>query len=230
VAGRPEVRSFSEAFFDADILFFGGTALVPPIHDSLTDLVRRGRESGALIVVTTVYDFRNEKRSPSEPWPLVDDYSAVDLVCTDHVEALRISGASDDDAALDWFIDRGVGAAIITRGPEPVLFRASRGRFRPTDRGALPVCAAVGREIERSERAHDTTGCGDNFVGGVLTSIMEQLSAGAASISLEDAVVEGNVAGGFAATYLGGLYTEARAGDKRGELERLRSAYLEQRA
>jgi sugar/nucleoside kinase (ribokinase family) len=233
VAANPEVAEFSESFFAADIVFFGGTALVPPVHDTLTDLSRRARAQGAFVVVATVYDFRNEKRAPGEPWPLIDDYAAVDLVVTDREEALRISGCAEESAALDWFVDRGAGAAVITRGPEPVLFRAGAGWGAgsvgdPGEPASLPICDAVAEEIRRRDRGHDTTGCGDNFVGGMLAAIALQMDAGAGEIDLWSAVAEGVVAGGLAATYLGGLYHESAPGEKRREIERLRTAYYRQ--
>jgi sugar/nucleoside kinase (ribokinase family) len=223
VAADPGVADFSADFFSGDIVFFGGTALVPPVHDSLTDLTRRARSSGAYVVVGTVYDFRNEKRAPGAPWPLVDDYTAVDLVVTDREEALRISGCANDASALEWFIDRGAGAAVITRGPEPVLYR-SEGPAT-----SLPICDAVAEKIRQLGRGHDTTGCGDNFAGGMLTSLALQKADGTSEIDLTRAVAEGVVAGGLAATYLGGLYHESAPGEKRDEINRLREAYRAQR-
>mgnify|MGYP006283806031 CR=1 FL=1 len=228
VAARPAAAEFSESFFAGDIVFFGGTALVPPVHDALTELARRARAAGAFVAVGTVYDFRHEKRAPSQPWPLLDDYALVDLVVTDREEALRISGCSDETTALDWFVHRGAGAAVITRGPEPVLFRGGAAAGTVAGEPAtLPICTAVAEEIRRLDRAHDTTGCGDNFVGGMICDVALQMAAGAGAgeIDLSRAVAEGVVAGGLAATYLGGLYHESAPGEKRREIERLRDAY-----
>jgi sugar/nucleoside kinase (ribokinase family) len=86
----------------------------------------------------------------------------------------------------------------------------------------------VAEEIRRLDRAHDTTGCGDNFVGGMLSDIALQMAEGVSAIDLTKAVAEGVVAGGLAATYLGGLYHESAPGEKRGEIARLREAYRRQ--
>jgi sugar/nucleoside kinase (ribokinase family) len=223
-ATAPE--SFDNAFFRSNVVLFGGTALVPPVHDALDELTRRAHENRAFVVVGTVYDFRNEKRAPERPWPLVDHYENIDLLVTDHVEAIRISGRSTDEDALSWFIDRGVSSAVITRGPQDVLFAWNSPRFGGAGRERLAVCEHVAREIERAARPHDTTGCGDNFVGGMITEIAAQLPR--AALDLVRAVAEGVVAGGYAATYLGGLYHERRPGEKRREMERLREDYHRQ--
>ena len=54
-------------FFKADVLFFGATALVPGIHDHLTTMLKRGKENNCINIVTTVFDFRNEKSNPGKP-------------------------------------------------------------------------------------------------------------------------------------------------------------------
>jgi len=43
-------------------VLFGGTALVPNIHSELTELVKTGKDSGCVTIVTTVYDFPNERK------------------------------------------------------------------------------------------------------------------------------------------------------------------------
>jgi sugar/nucleoside kinase (ribokinase family) len=225
VAAFSEAVELPQSFFDADIVFMGGTALVPPIHDALDNLAKRARSRGSLIVITTVFDFRNEKRDPRGRWPLINDFSLVDLLVTDHVEALRISGEPSDEAALSWFADRGVSAAVITRGAEDVLLWSRDGRFAGTGYQRFPVCSAVEPENRKLRRPHDTTGCGDNFVGGVLSSLTFQMEEGRTKLDLPGAVIEGNVAGGYAATYLGGLYDEDSPGEKRREISRFRELY-----
>jgi sugar/nucleoside kinase (ribokinase family) len=227
-AVSPRAGEFSDSFFRGDIVFFGGTALVPPVHDKLTELSARARADGSLVVLSTVYDFRNQKSRPEAPWPLVDDYRLVDLVVTDLVEALRITGEGEARAAVDWFISRGAGGAVVTRGPEPVVFAASDSCFEAASLSELPVCRSIDAERRRHSRAYDTTGCGDNFLGGVLVSLASQLSERRRSFDLSRVVAEGNIAGGYAATYLGGLYHEAKPGDKKREIERVRRAYQEE--
>ena len=80
-----------ESFYEADILILGGTALTPGLHDELSLVMKRGRQSGCLIFVNTVYDFRNQKRNPGKPWPVVEkepDFNLIDLFIADNEEAI----------------------------------------------------------------------------------------------------------------------------------------------
>ncbi len=228
VAGDPRAAVFDEDFFQGDIVFFGGTGLVPPLHDDLTDLTRRARRSGAFVVITTVFDFRNHKRNPHQPWPLVDDYTVVDLVVTDKEEALRITGESQAEGAAQWFIHQGAGAAVVTQGTDEVLIRGRSTRFAPLSVDRLPVCEAVGEQLRTITHPHDTTGCGDNFVGGMLAAMAAQMDRGEQEIDLAAAVACGVVSGGFAATYLGGLYRESEPGEKRDAVALLWEPYRHQ--
>ena len=47
-----------DGFYNADITVFGGTALVPHIHDGLTELLQKSKRQGSTTIVNTVYDFR----------------------------------------------------------------------------------------------------------------------------------------------------------------------------
>ena len=63
-------EELSDDFFRSDIVVFGGTALVPLIHDNLTELLEKSKSNGCITIVNTVYDFRNEKANPKLKWPL----------------------------------------------------------------------------------------------------------------------------------------------------------------
>jgi len=225
LAADPALAEFDDDFFQGDLVFFGGTALVPPQHDNLTELTTRARNAGAFVVVTTVFDFRNEKALGGKPWPLVDDYTKVDLLVVDQEEALKISGVPTAEEALEWFLLQSAGAVIVTRGNKPVLFQVQSDRYQPVAIKELPVCHQIDIDLKTQTRLHDTTGCGDNFVGGVLASLASQISRGAVSLDLTEAVAWGVVSGGYAATYLGGLYGENTSGEKRKEVEVYWQAY-----
>lgn len=47
------------SFYKSDVVLFGGTALVPTLHDHLDECLSMARKRRALNVVGTVYDFRN---------------------------------------------------------------------------------------------------------------------------------------------------------------------------
>jgi sugar/nucleoside kinase (ribokinase family) len=259
-----------DSFFEADIVAFGGTALVPQIHDNLTSLCRRARANGAVVVVNTVYDFRNEAkahrhkdgslsgagtleggRSNGGRWPLGESdetYRFIDVLVTDREEALRLSGTESSEAALAFFHTRGTGAAIITDGARDILSYSDGSLFSaPAASGlhfrrlgedgvaafSVPVSADIRRVLENAERpTGDTTGCGDNFVGGLLASIALQLEAGEkrGRLDLVDACSMAVVSGGFSCFYIGGTYQETRPGEKRQNIERYYKLYREQLA
>ncbi len=225
-AGAYGPRSLPEDFFDADFLLFGGTALVPPLHDNLDDLCRRGREAGAFVMVTTVFDFRNEARLQGKPWPLVDDYSNIHLLVTDREEALKISGETDPAAAMAWFLNQGCRGVVVTQGADEVLLGirenpVQAGSFLPLSRRIMPTCRYADEVVASLTKKRDTTGCGDNFVGGMIDSLAHQLAGGASgesadkqNLNLEEAVVSGIAAGSVALTCLGGVYYEDEPGQK----------------
>ncbi|MBK7709772.1 MAG: carbohydrate kinase family protein [Bacteroidales bacterium] len=94
-------------FFGSDIVVFGGTGLMPQIHDNLTSLLKRAKSKGCITIVNTVFDFRNEKDKPTEKWPLgesEESYGYIDLLITDQEEALRLSGETDQQKAINFFL------------------------------------------------------------------------------------------------------------------------------
>jgi len=231
-AGAYGPGSLPGDFFDGDFLLFGGTALVPPIHDSLDKLCRRGRETGAFVMVTTVFDFRNEARLQGRPWPLVDDYSNVDLLVTDREEALKISGEASPEAALAWFLSRGCRGVVVTQGANEVLLGTEEERggkagsagprkYLPPVRSTMPTCRYADEVVASLTKKRDTTGCGDNFVGGMIDSLAHQMAgngggnaASLRKLNLEEAVISGIAAGSVALTCLGGVYYEKKPGQK----------------
>ncbi|MFH2113147.1 MAG: PfkB family carbohydrate kinase, partial [Spirochaetota bacterium] len=225
-AGRILPGDLPPDFFQSDIVLFGGTALTPALHDGLASLLGRAKSAGAITVVGTVYDFRNEKRDPSAPWPLgvPDACGSIDLLVSDAVEALRLSGAVDLRSAARNFIDRGVGALVITNGEQDMLVWSGGKVFSALELGSYPVSTVV-RSILRNDptRLADTTGCGDNFLGGLIASLAMQLDGG--EVSLEEALSWGAASGGFSCFYVGGLYHEASAGEKLRKIRFLAEAY-----
>ncbi|MCF7838899.1 MAG: carbohydrate kinase family protein [Candidatus Marinimicrobia bacterium] len=224
-----------DEFFAADVLYFGGTALTPRLHAALTDILRRGRERGALNIVATVYDFFNERRAPDKPWPLgsgPESYALIDLLICDAVEALRLSGQRNADDALDYFLAAGVGGVVITSGPEPVYLAARGGPFLGRAPTRLPISEAIRRELAALERPPgDTTGCGDNFAGGVLYALLCQWQAqGRADWDLAAACAWGVCSGGLACFYPGGVMLERAPGEKLARVAAYHEAYLAQMA
>ena len=233
-AGQYGPEALDDAFFDSDILLFSATALVPELHDHLTALLKRGRDAGRINMVATVFDFRNEMRDPVGRWPLGESdesYRCIDLLVIDWDEARRLSGEEELEKMIEFFRSHGTGSVVITHGAKEFYIWSSGTLFAPTELRALPVCALVGKELaEHPERRGDTTGCGDNFAGGLLASLKMQLASGVkpGALDLYDAAGWACASGGFACFCLGGTYVESRPGEKYEQLRRFRDAYRAQ--
>ncbi|MFW5821174.1 MAG: carbohydrate kinase family protein [Bacteroidota bacterium] len=218
------LKAPAKDFFEADICVFGGTALVPGIHDQIDYYLKAARSKGAYTVVNTVYDFRNQKKAPETPWPLGKEHNAIphiDLLIMDLEEALRISGRNNGDSALNYFIDNGARAVVITEGARDIKVFASGELYLKEIKKDFPVSQKAISDLKCTGVRGDTTGCGDNFVGGMISSLAEQLIA---SPDSKPDIVEmlrlGRASGGFACFYLGGTYFEKEEGEKRQKVER----------
>ncbi|MGQ8336267.1 carbohydrate kinase family protein [Sunxiuqinia sp. A32] len=232
-AWEMEPENLDDSFFESDIVVFGGTALVPNIHSALGDLLENAKSKRAVTVVNTVYDFLSEKKDPSKPWMLgqsVETYKFIDLLITDMEEALRLSGKSSVDAAMSFFKSVGVGAFIITHGSKDLHFYADSALFGQIPHASLPVSEKVVQELmSEPERKGDTTGCGDNFAGGVIASVASQLlEKQEGPVDLKNAVALGVASGGFACFYNGGTYYEEYPEQKAGLVESYYKSYLSQ--
>lgn len=218
-------------FFSSDIVVFGGTALVPQIHNHLTELLQKSKSKGCIAVVNTVFDFINEKANPANKWPLGksdDSYKYIDLLITDYDEALRLSGKNNLEDAMLFFIEKETGAVIITNGSENIWMYAGNQLFGDVRVTKLPVSQAVSQDIRSGRFEGDTTGCGDNFVGGVVSSLVWQLQQDKDHIDLREACIMGIVSGGFACLYLGGTYFEKYKGEKYAHILPYLEKYREQ--
>ncbi len=222
-----------EDFFSADIVCFGGTALVPQIHDNLTVLLKRAKLNGCLTVVNTVFDFRNEKKNPDQPWPLVDtpdDYRLIDLLIMDCEESLKISGQKSIDEAAGFFIRQHIGAFIITNGSRELYACSNGDLFEKTELFKLPVSekVALGIALNPSSKG-DTTGCGDNFAGGIIASLAWQLKVKTNDkLKFEEAIYWGVASGGFACFYVGGTYIEKEECEKFKIVQVFKNEYVHQ--
>ena len=226
--------SLPDDFFNAEIILFGATALVPPLHDSLDGLCRKAKEFNAFVVVTTVFDFRNEAMHPERHWPLVDDYRNIDLLVTDREESLKISGAVDVREAVTWFLSKGCGAVLVTQGADDVLLGIDKtGTFESLKRTSMPTCHYADDIVASMDEPRDTTGCGDNFVGGIIDSLALQMAESSEKdspikLNLEEAVIAATASGSSALTCLGGVYYESVPGQKRKAVDKFVQAYRQE--
>ncbi|HOV94015.1 MAG TPA: carbohydrate kinase family protein [Spirochaetales bacterium] len=223
-----------DSFFDANIVAFGGTALVPDIHDHLASLTRRSREAGSIVVVNTVYDYRNQAKNATGRWPLGEDdtsYMATDLLITDKEEAFRLSGEISIPNALAYFASKGTEAAVVTDGSRDIYFYSKGNLFSKLEIQNLPVSESVRQDILNTQVPKgDTTGCGDNFVGGILASMAEQLEVGVpiGKLDLIEACSWAVASGGFSCFYVGGTYLERTPGEKRERIAHYYDLYEQQ--
>lgn len=225
-------EDLDDAFFSSDITVFGATALVPHIHESLLTLLKRSKENGAFTIVTTVYDSLNEKKNADKSWPMgesVDTYQYIDLLIMDMEEALRLSGQPTIEQAFSFFKSVRVGAVIVTHGAKPTHYYANSPLFIQAE-GTMPVSELVRKRlIEQPDQVGDTTGCGDNFAGGVISSVASQLiNYPTGNISIEDAIALGTVSGGYACFYHGGTFFEQYKGEKKELILPYYNSYKEQ--
>jgi len=188
-------NELNDEFFDSDITIFGGTALVPRIHDNMTSLLKKAKSKGCTTVVNTVFDFRNEKENPSTKWPLgesEESYGYIDLLITDKEEALRLSGKQDTRNAIRFFINKKVSSLIITNGTNNISTYSDGRFFNISGLREMPISQKISDQL-KNVQAGDTTGCGDNFVGGVMASIVNQLHYGVNRPDLQEACCWGIV-------------------------------------
>lgn len=233
IAGKFNINAISDYFFNSRILLFGATALLPNIHDKLSVLLKKGKKENCINIVTTVYDFRNAKKNPCSKWPLGDDddnYINTDLLITDYEEALNLCNSVKIEDAIDFFIKKQTPAFIITHGHNPVFIYSNGKIFKKTELVTLPVSEYVVNILKtKNDIIGDTTGCGDNFVGGVLSSIAYQLlKKKSESIDLYTACAWGIASGGFTCFYLGGTYLEKYVGEKREKIQSIFDEYRKQ--
>jgi len=220
-------------FFNSDIVCFGGTALVPRIHDNLTSILERAKNKGCITVVNTVFDFRNEKEFPGAPWPLGNSkvsFGLIDILIMDCEEALKISGQKSIDNAAVFFVASNVSAFIITNGPDNVYAWSGGRFFTKTKLMKLPVSLKVKTDLKsRPGMKGDTTGCGDNFAGGVIASVaMQMRNKKPGDFDLTDVVSLGIASGGFSCYILGGTFIEKFPGEKAEKVMELKNDYIKQ--
>lgn len=222
-----------DSFYESDICVFGSTALVPRIHQGLSAMLKKAKSRGCVTIVNTVFDFLSEKEHPEQRWPMGESdesYKYIDLLIVDHEEALRLSGCSDIPSSIAFFREKGTGAVLVTNGARDVTLWADSPLFGKVVEQSMPVSAAVGEALKQGKKG-DSTGCGDNFAGGVIGSLARQIyneNALLSSFDLREACRWGIVSGGFACFYYGGTYFEQKEGEKLSHLQSLYDQYLKQ--
>ncbi len=220
-----------DEFFKSHVVCFGGTALVPQIHDNLTELLFKARQHNCITVVNTVFDFRNQKKNPGKPWPLVrdhDSYKLIDMLIMDCEEALKISGQETMNGAAEFFSLTKLSAFIITNGANDLLAYSNGNLFEKTGIVKFPISNRIGEELKRNPGLRgDTTGCGDNFAGGIIASLAWQLKNSIrGNFNLTEAISWGVSAGGNCCFTVGGTYLENAPGELKKQIKKIQKEYL----
>ena len=227
------LNDLGESFYNSNIVCFGGTALVPALHKNITALLARAKKGGCITIVNTVFDFISEKKDPDKPWQFGNadlSFNLIDVLIMDYIESLRISGRNNIDDAISFFINSGVSSFIITNGADLINMWSSGRFFNMQGRVQLPVSEKVTELLKKyPETRGDTTGCGDNFAGGIIASIAWQTKNKVkGEYDFFEALSWGVASGGFACFTLGGTYNENSPGEKLSEIRKLQQYYLSQ--
>jgi sugar/nucleoside kinase (ribokinase family) len=223
----------NDEFYESDVLLLGATALVPEIHDHLNHILLKGLEHECFNIVSTVFDFRNEKENPGTPWPIGesdDTYRYIDLLIMDWDEAMKMTGARNMRSAAHFLRALGVSAFIVTHGAKDFYIWSSGRSCQQLKLSSLPVCEQADIDLAtHPELRGDTTGCGDNFCGGVVAGICQQLKENPDELpDLIEAAAWGAASGGFACFSIGGTYLEKEPGEKRAKVEHYYNSYIKQ--
>lgn len=226
-------EQLTSEFFDSHIVCFGGTALVPQLHYNLTQLLQKSKHNNCITVVNTVFDFQSEKNNPGEPWPLVDkqeNYGLIDVLIMDSAEAIRISGENSIENAAVFFAISRVSSFIITNGANDLVAWSSGRLFKKTELLRLPVSKKISNELKRNPSGTgDTTGCGDNFAGGIISSVAWQFKDHEkGNFDLVETISWGVASGGFSCFTIGGTYLERIPGEKRKAIQPIQRDYFNQ--
>ena len=126
---------------------------------------------------------------------------------------MHLSGQKDLFEAGRFFMDRGVSSFMITNGTDDTRGYSDGKMFKTLPHSSYPVSANLINDLQNFQGG-DTTGCGDNFVGGVLASLAWQLREEKGQPDLVDCISWGTVSGGYCCFHVGGTFIEMEPGEK----------------
>eukprot|EP00752_Nemacystus_decipiens_P009355 g8360.t1 len=146
----------------------------PALWEDLPGILAEAKEAGASCSLGPQWD-------ASEEWAGLEAlYPLLDVFIPNEDEALNISGCSDVADAASFFLDRGVGLVVVTRGSGGALALSRRGARGEGSRevaeagGTGGACSGGGGVQRKWEQrcvpveVVDTTGAGDAFCAGFL--------------------------------------------------------------
>ncbi|MEN8233491.1 MAG: sugar kinase [Actinomycetota bacterium] len=162
----------------ADYVHFGGTCLLDSIDGEPTgEIMRRAQAAGAI----TSLDMLGMPDADFERLfePVLPH---LDYFLPNEDDVLMVSGQTNQDDAVKWLHDKGVGATVVTLGAEGAS-------YSPDGDGEIRIPAYDVDVV-------DTTGCGDAFSAGFIAGLVEGLDP-------IDAMEIGIASGSIVATGLG---------------------------
>jgi sugar/nucleoside kinase (ribokinase family) len=129
-----------------------------------------------------------------------------------------------------YFSKHQVSSFLITNGTKEIIVYSNGAIFEKMDISSFPVSHKILTELQSDPHLKgDTTGCGDNFAGGVIANTAEQLkSKDRGKLDLIEALSWGVASGGFACYYLGGTFCEKKQGEKLEIIKSYQIDYLKQ--
>jgi len=138
---------------------------------------------------------------------------------------MRISGQNNETDAAFFFIQKKISSFFITNGAEDIIIFSDGRLFNKLDLKLFPVSHMVTPELRLSG---DTTGCGDNFAGGIITSLALQIKEQKTTFDIFSALSWAVASGGFACSYIGGTFIESYPGEKLARITDFRKEYMKQ--
>ncbi|MGO1511230.1 MAG: carbohydrate kinase family protein [Actinomycetaceae bacterium] len=178
--GRLAAQDLTDDILDGiEHVHLGGVGLMPGIDGAPSvEFLTRVKERG----ITVTVDLLPTDGGESDHAALDPILPLVDYILPSDDDSLLLTGADGFADAARWFLDRGVGTAIITLGAEGVSISTpdSIDVRMPT----APVDVV------------DTTGCGDAFAAGLIRGLLD-------GEPVEEAARLGMACGSLVATGLG---------------------------
>ncbi|MGC5617476.1 carbohydrate kinase family protein [Georgenia sp. Z1491] len=134
----------------------GGVGLMPGIDgDASVEFLRRVKDRG----ITVTVDLLPTDGGESDHAALDPILPLIDYILPSDDDSLLLTGADTYADAARWFLDRGVGTAIITLGAEGVSI---------STKDSIDV-----RYPTTTVDVVDTTGCGDAFAAGFIRGLLD---------------------------------------------------------
>jgi sugar/nucleoside kinase (ribokinase family) len=102
--------------------------------------------------------------------------------------------------------------------------------FQKAEATKFPISNRIAQEL-KSHPGHvgDTTGCGDNFAGGIISSLAMQLkNRKKGQLNFTEAISWGVSAGGNCCFTVGGTYLEAAPFELRNKIQEIREDFIRQ--